>query len=157
MGVKVAALAALLAIAAATPGQAAVAGSSEPAGSTFGVWRNPKNSVHVEIKPCPGGACGYVVWATDKAKADARKGGTDNLIGLQLFRNFVQGSDGVWAGKVFVPDLNRTFTGTAEPVGATALRARGCVLFKIICKSQMWTRLDGMADLDLENSAKAAS
>jgi len=112
--------------------------------SIHGVWRNPKNSVHVEIKPCAAGACGYVVWATDKAKADAREGGTANLVGLQLLRDFSQDKKGVWRGKVFVPDLNRTFTGIAELSGPTTLKAKGC--FVVLCKSQTWTRISTAAD-----------
>ena len=76
---------------AAAPAFAQGAASSGP---LTGVWRNPKNSVHVEIKPCGAGACGYVVWANEKAKADAREGGTKDLIGLQLFRNFVPEKNG---------------------------------------------------------------
>jgi uncharacterized protein (DUF2147 family) len=112
--------------------------------SIHGVWRNPKNSVHVEIKPCPAGACGYVVWATDKAKQDAREGGTANLVGLQLLRDFSQDKKGVWRGKVFVPDLNRTFTGIAELSGPVTLKAKGC--FVVLCKSQNWTRISAATE-----------
>lgn len=112
--------------------------------SIHGVWRNPKNSVHVEIKPCAAGACGYVVWATEKAKADAREGGTKELIGLQLLRDFSQDKKGTWRGKVFVPDLNRTFTGSAELAGPTTLKAKGC--FVVLCKSQTWTRINSASD-----------
>jgi len=109
---------------------------------TEGVWRNPKDTVHVAIRACGGGECGHVVWASEDAIADARKGGTANLIGLQLFRDFVRQDDGAWRGKVFVPDLNITLTGTAEPIDANTLRARGCVLAHILCKSQIWTRIE---------------
>lgn len=112
--------------------------------TTFGIWRNPKDSVHIEIKPCANGmgACGVVVWANDKAKRDARKGGTQELIGLQIFRDFEKRDDGVWRGRVFVPDLNRTFSGTAEALSPTSLKAKGCVIMLIACKAQIWTRID---------------
>lgn len=108
--------------------------------SAFGVWKNPKDSVHVEIRPCGESACGYVVWASEKAQAAARKGGAQSLIGLQLFRDMTPDKDGSWKGRVFVPDLNRTFAGRAEPLDGERLRARGCVA-GILCKSQIWTRL----------------
>lgn len=111
----------------------------------FGIWRNPHDTVHVEIKPCGVQACGYVVWATEKAKADARKGGTANLIGLQLLRDMSLDKTGAWRGRVFVPDLNMTFSGLAEPVNATTLRARGCLIGGIACKTQLWTRIDNPA------------
>ena len=111
---------------------------------TYGVWRNPKNSVHVEIKPCGGGrACGFVVWATEDAKADARKGGTANLVGLQLLRDFALQKSGSWKGKVFVPDLNMTLTGTADFPDASTMKAKGCLL--LFCKSQTWRRVDVVA------------
>ena len=110
--------------------------------SLYGVWRNPKNSVHIEIKPCSQGACGYVIWANAKAQADAREGGTANLVGTQLFRSFTPRENGVWKGKVFVPDLNRTFTGSAEPIDARSLRAKGCFIGNVLCKTQIWTRID---------------
>ncbi|CAN5403807.1 DUF2147 domain-containing protein [soil metagenome] len=111
---------------------------------TYGVWRNPKNSVHVEIKPCGGGrACGVVVWANEDAKADARKGGTPNLVGLQLLRDFALQKSGSWKGKVFVPDLNMTLGGTADFPDATTMKAKGCLL--LFCKSQTWRRVDVVA------------
>lgn len=130
-------------VAALTAGSAlADNGAAQPA--TYGVWRNPKDSVHVEIKPCANGigACGIVVWANEKAKRDARKGGTEDLVGLQIFRDFERRDDGVWRGRVFVPDLNRTFSGTAEPLTPTSMKAKGCVIMVIACKAQIWTRID---------------
>jgi uncharacterized protein (DUF2147 family) len=110
---------------------------------TYGVWRNPKNSVHVEIKPCGGGrACGVVVWANADAVADARKGGTPNLVGLQLLRDFALQKSGSWKGKVFVPDLNMTLTGTADFPDATTMKAKGCLVGAFLCKSQTWRRVD---------------
>lgn len=113
---------------------------------TYGVWRNPKNSVHVEIKPCGGGrACGIVVWADDEAKADAKKGGTPNLVGLQLLRDFQLQKNGSWKGKVFVPDLNMNFNGTADFPDATTMKAKGCLIGGFLCKSQTWRRVDVVA------------
>jgi len=114
---------------------------AEDAPFTYGVWRNPKNTVHVEIKPCGGGrACGNVIWANADAQEDARKGGTPNLIGLQLLRDFQLQKSGSWRGKVFVPDLNMTLTGTADFPNATTMKAKGCLL--LFCKSQTWRRVD---------------
>lgn len=121
---------------------AAAASAAAATPQSYGVWRNPKNSVHVEVTPCGEGACGVVVWANEKAKADSRKGGTPNLIGLTLFRNFVRGKDGLWRGKVFVPDLNGTFAGTAEVLDPTTIRASGCAFGRIACKRQDWKRID---------------
>jgi uncharacterized protein (DUF2147 family) len=113
----------------------------------FGVWRNPHDSVHLEIKTCGASTCGYVVWANAHAQEDARKGGTPNLVGAQLLRDFTPQKNGAWRGKVFVPDLNMTFSGTAEVLDANRLKAKGCVLINVLCKSQIWTRVDTQASL----------
>lgn len=133
------ALAALAVCAASTVAPAAARAQATP--SLIGVWRNPKNSVHVDIRPCAEKLCGVVVWASEKAKADAREGGTPNLVGTQLFRDFGLQSNGVYRGRVFIPDLNMTFTGTAAQVDADTLRARGCLLASVFCKSQTWRRV----------------
>ncbi len=125
---------------------AVILGTAQGAGAQgealFGVWRNPKNSVHVELRPCGEAACGYVVWASEKAQRDAREGGTENLIGLQIFREMEATGAGDWRGKVFVPDLNRTVSGRAEPLEDGRLLAKGCLVPRLLCKSQVWTRTD---------------
>jgi uncharacterized protein (DUF2147 family) len=103
------------------------------------VWRNPQNSVHVRIQPCGNSRCGVVVWANEKAKADSARGGTANLVGLNLFRDFQQVKPNIWKGRAFVPDMNRTFTGTLTIKNGDTAVAKGCVL--MVCKSQTWTRV----------------
>ena len=105
------------------------------------VLRNPSNSVHVRIHPCGKSRCGTVVWANDKAKADSARGGTRNLVGTELFREFREVSPNVWKGKVFVPDLNKVFTGTGTVKDQNIVVARGCLFGSIGCKSQTWTRV----------------
>lgn len=107
------------------------------------VWRNPQDSVHVRIHPCGSGRCGTVVWANEKARADSARGGTPNLIGTQLFRDFRQTGPGSWSGKVFVPDLNRVFSGTGTLVDANHIVARGCLVASMGCRSQTWSRISG--------------
>ncbi|MBW8815462.1 MAG: DUF2147 domain-containing protein [Caulobacterales bacterium] len=134
-------LAPLLALALGLAAQAPAARADEP--QIFGTWQNPKNSVHLEIRRCgQGEACGVVVWASPKAQADALKGSGQPLLGSTLFRELRPGSDGVWKGKVFVPDLNKTFSGSAQVVeGGGALQAKGCFIGNLLCKSQTWRRV----------------
>jgi uncharacterized protein (DUF2147 family) len=109
----------------------------------FGNWRNPKGRVEIAIRPCGPSACGEVVWATPKAQADARKGSGRDLIGQQLFRDFTPAPGEDWTGKVFVPDLNLTFSGSARLLDPMRLQARGCVLPGVLCKTQIWLRVEG--------------
>jgi uncharacterized protein (DUF2147 family) len=112
----------------------------------FGIWRNSKDSVHLDISRCGEALCGRVVWANDKAKADARKGGTDPLIGTELLRNFRTDGKGRWRGKVFVPDIGQTFYGTITPIDTSRLKARGCLFAGIVCRSKIWIRVEVSAD-----------
>jgi uncharacterized protein (DUF2147 family) len=117
---------------------------AEPA--IYGVWRNPKDTVHLEIKACQTGTCGYVIWASPKAKAEALKGSGKELVGQQLFRNMSPDSHNVWRGQVYVPDMNKTFSGSAEVLDSRTLKARGCLIGNIFCKTQHWTRVSPVAD-----------
>ena len=105
------------------------------------VFRNPQNSVHVRIHRCGKSRCGTVVWANARAKADSARGGTPNLVGTELFRDFREVTPTVWKGKVFVPDLNMVFAGSATLKDKNTVIARGCLLGNIVCKSQAWTRV----------------
>jgi len=108
---------------------------------SLGTWRNPSDSVHVRIESCGKQMCGVVVWASPNATADAKRGGTTPLIGAQLFREFVLAKPGVWRGKVFVPDIGKTFSGTMTMIDERTIKGQGCILFGIACKSQIWTRV----------------
>jgi len=107
---------------------------------SFGIWKNPSGSVRVRAEPCGQRMCGVVVWANEKATADAKRGGTDPLIGAQLFRDFVLEKPGRWRGKVFVPDIGKTFSGTVTVIDDHTLKGEGCLLGGIACKAQTWTR-----------------
>lgn|SRR5690606_2590915 len=106
----------------------------------FGVWANPQDSVHVRIEPCDDRICGIVVWASDKAVADAARGGTPRLVGQGLFRDFISASAGQWRGRVFVPDVGRTFSGTLRLLDDDRLEAKGCLTRRLGCRTQVWTR-----------------
>src|SRR5689334_22732604 len=110
---RIAASLAALALAAASALPAPADAAPLPLTNT-GVWRNPKDSVHIALRPCGDEICGFVVFASPKAEAAARKGGTPKLLGAQLLRGFKVDKNGIGRGKVFVPDLNATFAGSAE-------------------------------------------
>ncbi|UZK65180.1 DUF2147 domain-containing protein [Sphingomonas sp. M1-B02] len=110
-------------------------------GAPEDVWRNPGNSVHVRFEDCDDLLCGKVVWASEKAIADTRRGSGAKLIGTQIFRDMREVKPGVWKGKVYVPDIDQTFSGTVTRLDADRLVGRGCLFLGIGCKSQLWTRI----------------
>lgn len=105
-----------------------------------GRWTNPSGSVTVAIAPCGGFWCGTVVAASDKAKADAAKGGTPTLVGTRLMTDFTAAGDGQWRGRLFVPDLNFRARASLTLEGPATLKVRGCSVRGLLCKSQRWTR-----------------
>ena len=61
-------------------------------------------------------------------------GGTTNLVGTELFREFREVSPKVWKGKVFVPDLNKVLTGTGTVKDHNTIVARGCLFAGMGCR-----------------------
>lgn len=106
-----------------------------------GTWRNLRNTMHIEMYRCGDSICGKVAWANDEAIADARRGGTTNLIGTQVFRDFHQDAGGNWRGRVFVPDINKTFSGTMVIVDRNTLKGSGCLIGRVLCKAKVLVRI----------------
>ena len=119
----------------------------------LGVWTGPKDNVRVAIKSCGTSTCGTVVYASPKAEADARKSGLTTLVGQQLLRDFEPTGHGGMRGKVFVPTLKVTLQGTAEFIDARTMKAKGCVLGGLICKAQVWHRIDAAQTASNDRSA----
>ena len=110
------------------------------ASSLEGDWRNPGGSVVIAIAPCGEALCGRVKWASDKAQADARKGGTDPLVGVELLSGFVSKGEGRWKGRLFVPDLNKRSKVELRQLGHDHVKVTGCAIGRLVCKSEVWTR-----------------
>ena len=106
-----------------------------------GIWRNAADSVRIKVARCGAGLCGTVVQASEKAKADAQAGGTDQLVGTQLFHDFRREDDGLWYGQVYVPDIGQTFDGTIEQTDRNTIVGTGCLFANFGCKSQTWRRV----------------
>lgn len=109
--------------------------------SLEGRWRNPNGSVIISITICSESLCGRVEWASDKAVADARNGGTDPLVGAELLSDILPRGDGRWNARLFVPDLNKRSKAELRLSGGDQLKVRGCLVGRVICKSQVWTRV----------------
>lgn len=111
-------------------------------GTPAGRWTHPNGSVTVAISACGEAWCGTVVEASEKAKRDAAKGGTANLVGTQLMTGFTAAGNGKWKGRLFVPDINFRARAELRMISANQLSVRGCMAGKFVCKSQTWTRAD---------------
>lgn len=111
-------------------------GQIEPQGK----WRNPQGSVIVSLAPCGQALCGIVDWASESAKADARRSGTDPLVGTEVLSQFTPKARGRWRGRLFVPDLNKRPKAEMRLLGFDRLKVTVCGASGLICKSQVWER-----------------
>ena len=113
------------------------------AASVEGRWANPKRSVIIEVARCGPAYCGTVVWASAKAKENARKGGTRNLIGTRILSGARPVGKGVYKGRAFVPRRNIHSAATIRQTGPNTMVVEGCALGGLLCKEQRWTRVSG--------------
>jgi uncharacterized protein (DUF2147 family) len=136
------ALAAVLFVLAAIRAGTAVAqpAASEPP-SMLGVWSNPKRNVQVRTERCRDRLCGTIVQAAPSALAAARAKGVASLEGTRVFEDMQRRDDGIWRGKLYVPDRGGRFASTLRLLDENRLEVRGCILGGLICKSQVWTRV----------------
>ncbi|WP_158011612.1 DUF2147 domain-containing protein [Sphingomonas turrisvirgatae] len=121
---------------------ALLAGAAPPQQGIEGVYQNAHRTIRLRLAPCGDALCATVVWATDKARADARKGSGRELIGSQLLTDLRPTGPGKWRGKAYVPDLDRRATATVVRTRVDELRVSGCVLGGLICQSRHWGRID---------------
>lgn len=116
------------------PGAAAAATPVE------GNWINPRGTVMVTTGPCRDRLCGWVRWADKSALADAADAGVAHLVGTELLQDYRATAVGRWSGRVYVPDMGRTFSSTIQQLDADRLKISGCLLGNWVCKSQIWSR-----------------
>jgi uncharacterized protein (DUF2147 family) len=109
--------------------------------SVEGRWTNPKRSIVIEVARCGQAWCGTVVSATPKAKANARKGGTPNLVGTRILSGARPVGKGVYKGRGFIPKRNISAPATIRQRGPNVMEVEGCALGGLLCKEQRWTRV----------------
>lgn len=134
----------LLMLAMAMAGQNVAAPASE---AIEGVWSNPTDSVRVRTGHCGDSVCGWVIWANDKARADAERKSGGPLIGAKLLRDYRVSGKARWTGRLYVPDMDSTFGSTITMVGTRTIRVKGCVIGGLLCKSQDWHRVAGNGEM----------
>ncbi|MGV3770331.1 MAG: DUF2147 domain-containing protein [Sphingobium phenoxybenzoativorans] len=117
--------------------------ASRPAPSPLpvaGLWLNPRGSVAVQAGDCDGKLCGWVSWASRAALADAAAADVPHLVGTELLQDYRPSGPKRWAGRVYVPDMGRSFQSTIEQIDPQHLKISGCILAGLLCRSQIWRR-----------------
>ena len=152
-------LAAMLALSGAP---AMAAGS--PKAPIIGVWQTADKS-QVTIAVCPEDYCGTLtrvapdpvayakMSAAEKKRADAQdptefldtknkdaKLRTRSLVGIRMFTVHASDKPDTFTGTLYNPGDGGTYDGSMRVESPTKLLLSGC-MFKVLCKSQEWTRL----------------
>ena len=107
-----------------------------------GRWRSPGGNSIIDVARCGEGWCGTVAWASARAKKDAEKA-TKALVGTQLLTGVKAAGEGRWNGRIFIPDRNMRLTAKIEMAPGGELKVSGCLAGKALCKSQLWTPVEG--------------
>ena len=133
---------------AATAARAGTVTARPATPGVLGVWSNPKGTLAVRTLPCADGAtlCGAIVRAGPTAVADAKEAGVAQLVGTQLLQGYRPiggtGRQGAaWSGRVFVPDMGRSFSSRLRQTGVDELTISGCLIGGMFCRSQAWHRV----------------
>jgi uncharacterized protein (DUF2147 family) len=126
-------LAALAAFATAIPANATA--------PVEGYWRSPKSTIVIHIAPCGSQLCGTVTWANERAKQNAARH-EPHLVGARLLTG-LKGGPARYSGSVWIPDQDFHATAKLQMLSQHSLQVSGCVFFGLLCKSQVWPRVDG--------------
>ena len=116
-----------------------------------GVWWTPEHDGKIEISLDPsGGATGRLIAL---APADADNLDDNNpdpslraqrVLGLVILRNFWSGKSGMWSGgRIYDPDSGTTYAGTLVLDGNDRLSMRSAVLFGLVSRAELLTRVAG--------------
>ena len=117
------------------------AGAANAAQPVEGLWRNPIGSAIIRVAPCGNLVCGTVVWASARGQAEVAKN-TSHVVGTMVLTEVKQTAPNRWTGHLYVPDDNIHVSARLELESPRDLKLTGCGLVGLICRTQIWTRVD---------------
>lgn len=125
---KAAIIAALLALTAAGPAPAEIAG----------YWKNPTASAIIAIAPCGNALCGKVVWASQQGQHEVARH-APKVVGTTVLTRLKKDGNR-WTGSLYSPDDDIHVSARLSLISRNELKLTGCVLVGLLCRSQVWTR-----------------
>ena len=125
---------------------AATAASAQPAAAIEGYWRNPIGSAIIAIAPCGHSLCGKVAWASARGRREVAKN-TSNVVGTTVLSDLVF-SGGRWSGLLYIPDDDIHVSAKLQSLSPKQLKLTGCVMMGLLCRTQVWTRIDSLPPRD---------
>ena len=117
-----------------------------------GVWLHPNKRIQVEIAPCGGRLCGKMVWfrwpndAQGSPLVDLNNPDPElrnrPLLGLRILRGLRRAGERTWeGGKIYNPDDGVEYRALMSIGDDGTLRVRAYLLFPILGRTLIWTRV----------------
>jgi uncharacterized protein (DUF2147 family) len=131
--------------------QGAQGATPPPGGSDVtGVWIDHTGRGAVEVRPCGGRICGYVVWMqqpndargrplTDGLNPDLAKRNTP-ICGLQIIGNLARGGRGYEGGWIYNPEDGGRFDVDIRLAAGNQLIVHGYAGIRLLGETFTWTR-----------------
>ena len=116
--------------------------TAQPRQPVEGYWRNPSGTAIIAISPCRNAYCGKVVWASARGRREVSKN-APNVVGTTVLTE-VRPDRGHWAGSLYIPDDDIHVAASLQPLGSSQMKLTGCAILRIFCRTQVWTRVDGL-------------
>jgi uncharacterized protein (DUF2147 family) len=127
--------------------------NAAPPADIAGVWLNPKANTRVRIGPCGAALCGNIVWLKQPNNPQTGEPLTDRnnpdpgnrnrpLVGVQMIIGLKPARPGEWTGQVYLFNSGKTYDASFSMDGPNGLKIEGCKLARLLCSSQIWTRVN---------------
>jgi uncharacterized protein (DUF2147 family) len=106
----------------------------------MGLWRNPSGTAIIAIAPCGSTLCGRVAWASARGQQEVARN-SPKVVGTTVLTGLKPRGDR-WMGSLYIPDDNIHVSAKLQLLGPRQLKLTGCAIAGLICRSQVWTRVD---------------
>ncbi len=108
-----------------------------------GLWKTAPGDtggyLHVSIAECGSAICGTIDTAFDAQGNEQLE--YENL-GKQIIWDMVPEGNGTYDnGKIWAPDRDKTYSSKMTLDGQNKLTVKGCAVGGLVCRGQVWTRV----------------
>jgi uncharacterized protein (DUF2147 family) len=98
-----------------------------------GVWMREDGNARVRVAPCGNKTCATNLWIRDTSKGEEP--------GDRLILSLKRSSETEFSGTAYDPKRQMTFS-LDVTLGNQAMKTKGCVLARLLCKTVGWTQIN---------------
>ncbi len=116
-----------------------------------GLWLTGSGESRVQIQNCGAQLCGVITWLREdaaKGKVTKDKKNKDRslrkrpMVGVKALTSLTPKEASVWKGRAYNPGDGNTYSAKLKFINSNALEVSGCILGGLVCKKQIWYRLN---------------